>query len=461
MAAVSPRTVDLPWPSKMQMGVAFVLVAGVFFCSSGLAGAAWGGEEAPFPYVWRDVAIVYLVCALPLTWVLSAYLRHRFSPLWSLPAAFVSLGVGIIPLLNANREDILGACLLLPFFGVVFRAVPALGLSLSATLITGLMGDGPRRQSCSHLRPKAGRKAGRKAGKPQVISPSIPPSGEGGYRIAHAHLAAVTGVGLALLLVLSMTYTTARCRQETARLGNLLDQSRFGEARTMAYRLLLLDPGARVRGHSLPEVMIELNQIVQDLESEVAVALPADAGGGERLQRAKQLAVLGRTQAALDVLTSIREPAAEVDNLRGTIYETREDWETALRWYQNARMGWEARPPSPEQKEGLVQATTGIAYCQRKSGHYAEAEATYQDLLKLSRNADSHFLLALFYEDTQQTEKAHAHARQAMVMAPKRYGQEGAKLINKLTVFHFGCFGVLQAENDPSRALVAPKFGAK
>jgi tetratricopeptide (TPR) repeat protein len=106
---------------------------------------------------------------------------------------------------------------------------------------------------------------------------------------------------------------------------------------------------------------------------------------------------------------------------------------------------------------GLLQATTGIAYCQRKLGHYADAEATYQQVLTLSPTADSHFLLAQFYEDAQQAEKARTHARRAMALAPTRYRQEGEKLIRKLTVYHFGCLSVFTAENDRSNTSLAPQ----
>jgi tetratricopeptide (TPR) repeat protein len=103
-----------------------------------------------------------------------------------------------------------------------------------------------------------------------------------------------------------------------------------------------------------------------------------------------------------------------------------------------------------------LQATTGIAYCQRKSGRYAEAEANYQQVLALSPTADSYYLLAQFYEDTQQAEQARTHARQAMELDPARYGQKGEKLIRKLTVSDFGCLGVFTAENDRSGTSLFP-----
>ncbi len=140
-------------------------------------------------------------------------------------------------------------------------------------------------------------------------------------------------------------------------------------------------------------------------------------------------------------------------NLRGTIYETRGEWELGRQSYERAKRAWESQPQGPERSAGLLRATTGIAYCLRKLGRYAEAEAAYREVLSLSPTADSHFLLARFYDDTEQTATAHAHARQAMALAPDRYQLEGQQLIEKLAMRHFGCLGILTSNHSASDAL--------
>jgi hypothetical protein len=75
-------------------------------------------------------------------------------------------------------------------------------------------------------------------------------------------------------------------------------------------------------------------------------------------------------------------------------------------------------------------------------GHYARAETAYQQLLALSPTADTHFLLAQFYEDVQRTSLAAEHARRAMALAPERYQQPGEQLLDKLVTLHFGCWGL-------------------
>jgi tetratricopeptide (TPR) repeat protein len=83
--------------------------------------------------------------------------------------------------------------------------------------------------------------------------------------------------------------------------------------------------------------------------------------------------------------------------------------------------------------------------------HNALAEAAYQQLLELDPSADTHFLLAQFYEGTQQAAKAQFHARQAMALAPDRYDQAGQRLIDKLITHHFGCWGASAAERNGQR----------
>jgi len=69
--------------------------------------------------------------------------------------------------------------------------------------------------------------------------------------------------------------------------------------------------------------------------------------------------------------------------------------------------------------------------------------------LTLAPDADSHFLLAQFYEDTQQTASARRHAQRAVALAPERYQERAEQLLNKLATFHFGCL----TSNDPYPAV--------
>ena len=119
-------------------------------------------------------------------------------------------------------------------------------------------------------------------------------------------------------------------------------------------------------------------------------------------------------------------------------------------WYGKAKAQWQSLADSAERTAGLSRSITGIAFCERKLGRLREAETAWRDLLSVSPTADTHFLLAQFYEDTQQAGKSRFHAEQAMQLDPQRYHVQGRRLIDKLVTSHFGCAGVFSADYSPS-----------
>jgi tetratricopeptide (TPR) repeat protein len=364
-----------------------------------------------------DVAIIQLVCALPLAVALANFVRHRMPAAASAGLALLLLGIGALPLTEPVRATLSSAIIADPILALLLRAASALGVAFVAVWAWAVLS-----RSWSQNNHTAVSRSG----------------------------FALAGVGCLVLLLPPATYVGARCRHDVARLGEFLEQARFGEAKTLATNLVALDPGREWNGRRLPQVTADIDRIVSGLESRVVAPLATAATAGDRLERARRLAMLGRTAEAIEVLQPARAPSAdpELDNLLGTIHETTGAWDSALESYRQARSGWESRPPGPERSDGLLRATKGIAFCQRKSGRYADAEQTYRQVLTLSPTADSHFLLAQFYEDAQDAAQARSHARRAIEFAPDRYRRDGEKLIRKLSVYHFGCLGVYFAEND-------------
>src|SRR5262245_38792252 len=114
--------------SGTQALAALVLLGGLFLYVCCLAGGPWDGERAPVPYVWRDVALVQLFCALPLALASAIFLAGRVPALGLAGLAAVSLGVGVVPLLAP--------------LGAVGRALPALVLTLSVALLVGVLRSG-------------------------------------------------------------------------------------------------------------------------------------------------------------------------------------------------------------------------------------------------------------------------------------------------------------------------------
>jgi tetratricopeptide (TPR) repeat protein len=159
-----------------------------------------------------------------------------------------------------------------------------------------------------------------------------------------------------------------------------------------------------------------------------------------RITRGRALAILGRTNEALEILGPCNESNSDRWLLEGTIRENRGEWDLGSLAYVRAATQLLAGPKS--QRSRLIQAVRGNGYCKRKAGRYREAEAAYLHLLSLAPTAESHFLAAQFYEDAQSTSSALRHARQAMALDPDRYGEQGRKLVDKLQTLHFGCWGV-------------------
>lgn len=369
------------------------------------AGLFAAGDPVPL-YVWGDVAAVQFLSAVPLAILIAAVMRRGIStPVTALSGAAVLVFTGAVIFSGSP-------------VGPVWRAVAALGVTTGAALLSAAL----------------------------LAKPSL-----GGRSRPVAQLAAFALLGLAALVLPVATYIGARVTRDLTQLSELLEQSRFGEAQSLARRLLAFDPGAKLDRRPLSDVAGEIDRVVLELESSVASPLAAIAEERERLDRARALAMLGRTDGALDLLRDAPawDIAAEACNLRGLIYETTGEWALGRECYQRASSIWEAMADSPERTAGLVQALHGIAYCERKMGDNPAAESAYLQSLELAPTADSHFLLARFYEDTQQSAKAREHARRAMLLAPSRYQKQGEELIDKLMTLHFGCLGAYNAEGQP------------
>lgn len=361
-------------------------------------------------FVVRDVACVYFLTALPLALFLSLGLQHR-SVITHLMIAIALLAVTVplLPVPSVEGESFGAGAWTLS----LFRSFVACGLALATTSLVCAFRSRQRQ----------------------------PPT--------HRTDRVITGtISLLVATVLPFIYVQARCRHDAVLLTNLLEQSRFGEAQRQARVLIQLSPTMEWNGRSYRMISREIDSQVRALESALAAFPTEVATDDQHLQRCRQLAMLGRTDEAIlhlqPLLGSSISPFA--CDLYGTIYEATAQWETARGYHRRAKDEWQDRPATPERHAGIGRASARLGYCERKLGHYELAEAEYCELLSQSPTADTHFLLAQFYEDMQQSAKARQHARHAMTLAPERYQREGQKLIDKLIIGHFGCLTIFASE---------------
>jgi tetratricopeptide (TPR) repeat protein len=349
-------------------------------------------------FVWGDVALVYFVGALPAALVLSAYLSGRLHTAldWAIGAGLVAAPFFLIELV--------------PHGGTAMRWVAA--LSLSTGLLLCMLAI--TRKSASSM--------------PQSLAPQwlLP--------------------ALLILLLPTSIYGGVRFQSERKRLGEYVDNSRLGEARIVAARLLKWDPEAVWRGRPLFTVERELDRLVEALTQEVGAPLAGAAPFEDRVERGRKLAILGRTDEALAILATI--PAGSCPpaacNLIATIHEARGEWSDASHWYQRALDVSDPTNVSrnPADEAEILRAWQGVGFNERRMGHLASAEFAYNELLKRAPDAQRHFLLGQFYEDTQQTALAREHLRRAIELDPGRYRDEGERLLQKLAIGHFGCLRI-------------------
>lgn len=387
----------------------------------------------PAPFVWYDLAVVYSVCMLPLSLQVSEiWLRQvLFSPRilsllsWSTLAA--------IPWMMSLTEV---QSRLTRFTGDTDWTMRS-GLALMVTVVTLVA----VRSSVSYRA-------------------NVEPAGPQGARSGRGRRLSLV-FGLMCATLLPEAYAQSRRQERETELANHVRQQRWASAADIARDLLILAPAARVNDVPLREELARIESHLDRLKTAVAVPLPARATDDARLIRARLLAMLnrnGEAEAILRPLTERSPPFSPACNLLGTICELDNRWQEAHAWYSRAEATHQSSPETDEDRSDLFVALRGRANAAWKLGSNREAEAAYQQALDVARSADSHFLadvhflLAQFYENTQQATLAQTHAREAVRLDPKRYRDRANELINKLVVYHFGCLPVYSRQRQTESA---------
>jgi len=363
----------------------------------------------PVPFGWLDVAVVTILCGVPVSWLMVAAAKVRFREQEYVDPLGLALGAVLLAIFQAVVWDM--ASLEAPVDaiasgGIVTRMLAGLVASLGI------------------------------AGTLSVFS---------GESTKNDNTPPINWLFAVLLLVMvPATYQWAKEKANTKTAREYLSQSRLVEARDLLKRCAVLDPHGRIDGAPRETRIVELDAKIQALRDQVAQPLRKDASIPAAITRATYLAMLDRRDEALLLLLPLARSdqfaAAGGQALLGTIYQDRGDWGESLFHFQRAGEFWQPQGESPPKKQALAAALQGQAFAYRKLGNIDQAEAIYTKLLELAPTAQHHFLLAQFYEDIQDTSQAADHARQAIELSPERYQAPAGALLTKMKANHFGCF---------------------
>src|SRR5688572_11596055 len=115
-------------PSGVRTFAILVLVAAVAVVVASAFEGAWAGARAPAPYAWADVALVHVVCAIPLALAFAAFVAPRLSAGTAVAVAAGCIAVGLTPLVEDVTTEAAALLRSEPGLGIVLRAVPALAL---------------------------------------------------------------------------------------------------------------------------------------------------------------------------------------------------------------------------------------------------------------------------------------------------------------------------------------------
>ncbi len=360
------------------------------------------------PFVYRDVAVVCLLSTAPAAWVLGHLLQKRVTKLSC--CLLAALLWTIVWNLFFRFQETAGRVDELPAFAGLSRIAVSFCITFGATLIT-----------------------------PCVIN----------FSDEHRRNDLQTNIlravcCITVLILVPRLYLDARVRHDSEQYFSLRQQSRLGEARSLLRRILILDPMIRTDGHFLRREQSELDREIDALNWQVSAELSTTASFDQRLQRSRLLAMLGHTSNSINLLLEKAESIQSVEScsLLGTMYENRHDWNSAIRFYSNAETLLKSSSEDTDASAEAYQVAMGCAYCYRRLGRLSEARACYQRLLEINPNADTHFLLAQFFEDIQETSLAQYHALEAARLDSNRYRERGHQLIGRMRALHFRCLSV-------------------
>lgn len=247
---------------------------------------------------------------------------------------------------------------------------------------------------------------------------------------------------LCLALFPAGVYRMSRVQAAQDQLHQFQSQMRIGEFVALSEDMLVIAPAVKYQERLLMRVVLDWEHQRRQLTDSFPQFPEAE-------QKARVLAMLGRRREALALLdlNSLGETrSVSRCLLAATIFEHEQDWTQSCFWYEQART--QLNESDRDSIPMLAAAYRGLGFCQRKQGEYRQAEAAYLSLLKLDPSAETHFLLAQFYQDTQVGEQAAYHLDQAVRLSEQQYAELATEMRARLQSHQFSCFQLWRSSNS-------------
>ncbi len=252
------------------------------------------------------------------------------------------------------------------------------------------------------------------------------------------------GIGIVLATLIPFTYGQFLGSYYETQLTEALKNQRLTLAKSVTQQWGHLAPDDRWNGQSLRRVHLQLISEVERIETTLNRLSPTEAQSNPGLVASLylQLDDFAGAERTIQPYLDTAEPSPFAWDTCGLILQRQERWADSEQAYHKAFELWSAMNATPNQQEGLASALRGMAHAQNRQGQTRKAEETYLKLLEINDSAETHFLLAQFYEEEQQTAEAFHHASRAMALAPSRFSEAGQTLIDQLQSAHMGCFQI-------------------
>lgn len=251
------------------------------------------------------------------------------------------------------------------------------------------------------------------------------------------------GIGLVLATVIPFSYGHFLSDYYSNQLTEALKNQRLELARSASGSWSRLSPQARWQNQPVAEIHGQLTSEVGRIRNTLSELSTGQIRSNPGMVASMFLQVDNFDGAVRIIEPHLRgtAPSPFAWDTFGLILQRQELWQESEQAYRKAFDLWNQQTGSSNEN-GLASALRGIAHAQNRQGRVRNAERTYKELLEIDSSAETHFLLAQFYEEEQQTEEAYHHASEAMILAPAQFQQPGQTLINKLQSAHMGCFQI-------------------